>query len=242
MGFGLLFVGYFAATFLTLNSAGFLIRLVGYGIILAAVGKLRQYHRAFGLARWGSALMLLVSAALAFAGVGEFLYESLLIPSRLVSDFAMTVLGYVEQVSSLVFHALLLWAIRAIAMETEVNKIAVNAVRNFVFLCIYEVVYLVGILPVEAIHNASARLGLIALLVYFVCVVLNLILFGSCYAWICDEGDVEMRRKPSRFAFVNRMREENERRAEKAAAETRAYRKELLEKRKQKKNKGGRSR
>lgn len=241
MGFGLLFVGYFAVTFLTLNTAGFLIRLVGYGIILTALGKLRQYHRAFGLAWWGGVLMLLVSAALALAGVGEFLYESLLISSRWVSEFAMTVLGYVEQVSSLVFHALLLWAIRAIARETEVNKIATNAVRNFVFLCIYEIVYLVGILPVEAIHNATARLGLIALLVYFVCVILNLVLFGSCYAWICDEGDVEMQRKPSHFAFVNRMREKNERRAEKAAAETRAYRQELLEKRKNKK-KGGRQR
>ena len=241
MGFGLLFVGYFAVTFLTLNTVGFLIRLVGYGIILSALGKLRQYHRAFGLAWWGGVLMLLVSAALAVAGVSEFLYESLLISSRWVSEFAMNVLGYVEQTCSLVFHALLLWAIRGIALETEENKIAVNAVRNFVFLCIYEIVYLVGILPVEAIHNATARLGMIALLVYLVCVVLNLILFGSCYARICDENDVEMQRKPSRFAFVNRMREENERRAQKAAEETRAYRQELLEKRKNKK-KGGRSR
>ena len=241
MGFGLLFLGYFAATFLTLNAAGFLIRLVGYGIILVAVGKLRQYHRAFGYAWWGSALMLLVSAALAFAGVSEFLYESLLISSRLMPQSVITALGTVEQIASLIFHGLLLWAIRQIALETEVNKAAVNAVRNFVFLCIYEVVYLIGILPVEAIHNFSARLGLIALFVYFICVILNLILFGSCYAHICDENDVEMRRKPSRFAFVNRFREANERRAEKAARETQEYRKQLMEKRKNKK-KGGRSR
>ena len=239
MGFGMLFVGYFAVTFLTLNSAGFLIRLLGYAIILAALGKLRQYHRAFGLARLGCIWMLFVSAGLALAGVSEILYESLLISSRLVSEFGITVLGYVEQVSSLVFHGLLLWAIRGIALETEENKIAVNAVRNFVFLCIYEIVYVIGVLPIEAIYQATARLGLIALLVYFVCVVLNLVLFGSCYARICDENDVEMQRKPSRFAFVNRMREENERRAEKAAAETRAYRQQLLEKRKNKRNKGG---
>lgn len=236
MGFGLLFVGYFAVTLLTLNPVGFLIRLVGYAILLAAIGKLRQYHRAFRLAWWGGALMFLVAAALAFASVSEFLYGSLFISTRLISEFGVTVLGYVEQVCSLVFHALLLWAIRQIALETEIEKIAVNAVRNFVFLCIYNAVYLVGILPVEAIHRATARLGLIALLVYFVCVILNLILFGSCYAWICDESDVEMRRKPSRFAFVNRLREEKERRSEKAAREMREYR---MEKRKKK---GGRSR
>ena len=240
MGFGLLFVGYFAVTFLTLNAAGFLIRLLGYGIILRAVSKLRQYHRAFGYAWWGSVLMLLVSAALAFAGVTEWLYDALLISERVMSDGAITALGYVEQASSFVFHALLLWAIRQIALETEVGKIAVSAVRNFVFICIYEVVYLIGILPVEAIRNFSARLGLMALLIYFVWAVLNLILFGSCYAHICDENDVEMERKPSRFDFVNRFREKNERRAEKAAAEMREYRKQRMEKRKQKK--GGRPR
>ena len=32
----------------------------------------------------------------------------------------------------------------------------------------------------------------------------------SCYRRICDEGDVDMPQKPSRFEFVNEMRRERE--------------------------------
>ena len=32
----------------------------------------------------------------------------------------------------------------------------------------------------------------------------------SCYAKICDPGDVEMKQKPSRFSFINQKREEQE--------------------------------
>ena len=32
----------------------------------------------------------------------------------------------------------------------------------------------------------------------------------SCYAKICDSDDIEMKQKPSRFAFVNEKRKEQE--------------------------------
>ena len=65
--------------------------------------------------------------------------------------------------------------------------------------------------------------------------ILNLILIGQCYANICDEKDLEMKRKKSRFAWVNRFYEELERKEEKARAETVAYQKEKLEKRNKRK-------
>lgn len=241
MGFGWLFLGYFTVSFLSLNAAGALIRLAGYGIILMALGKLRKYHDAFGLAWWATVLMLAVSAALVFTSVTEYLYAELLLSSPVVSDGTLTVLGYIEQGASFIFHALMLWAIRQIALETEVNKIAVNAVRNFVFICIYQVVYVIGVLPFDSIQTFLDRLGLISLILRFVWIVLNLILIGSCYARICDEGDVDMQKKPSRFAFVNRFREENERRAQKAAEEARAYRREKQEKRNNRKRTGGKN-
>jgi len=232
MGFGWLFIGYFTVTAMSLNAAGVLIRLLGYALILMAMGKLRNYHRAFEPAWWGTVLMLVVSTGLLGLGIAE---QFLLVPSGV-----MTVFGHIEQGAALVFHALMLWAIRQIALETEVPKIAVSAVRNFVFLCIYQLTYIIGALPVPSWQPVLIRVGLVSWGLYFICVILNLILLGSCYARICDEGDVDMEQKPSRFAFINRLREENARRAQKAASETLAYRREREEKRKKSK-KGGRS-
>ena len=124
----------------------------------------------------------------------------------------------------------MLFAIRKLAKETEVGKIAVNAVRNFVFICFYYFVYIISFLPVKSIQACAAELALIAWIVYFVWIILNFMLIFSCYVKICDESDVEMERKPSRFAFVNRFRTEMDRRQEKAIEESLAYRKSKQEK------------
>lgn len=236
MGFGWLFMGYFAVVFMTMHSFGAWIQLLGYGVTCMALTKLCQYHRSFVWARLGAVLMTAVSAVLSLETLSDFLYESLWTDARFLPETVGVVAGYAEQIAWLIFHGLLLWAIRQIALETEVSKIAVNAVRNFVFICIYELVVIVGMLPVASVQACTKELLLISLVLYFVCVILNLCLFGSCYARICDEGDEDMHRKPSRFAFVNRLREEKERREQKAREEVRAYREE----RRKRKRGGGR--
>ena len=55
-----------------------------------------------------------------------------------------------------------------------------------------------------------------------------------CYTRICDEGDVEMNRKPSRFAFINKMRAELDKREEKALESQEQYIEEKRQKREQK--------
>ena len=67
-------------------------------------------------------------------------------------------------------------------------------------------------------------------------IVLQIVLIFSCYARICDEGDVEMERKPSRFAFVNKFRAELDAKQEKARRESEEYKREKMEKRREKKN------
>ena len=78
--------------------------------------------------------------------------------------------------------------------------------------------------------SSFRKMILIAWIVYFVWIILNFMLIFSCYVKICDESDVEMERKPSRFAFVNRFRTEMDRRQEKAIEESLAYRKSKQEK------------
>lgn len=232
MGFGWLFVGYFAATLMTMNAFGSVIQLLGYGVMAMALMRLRQYHRAFGIACVGAAVMVALSLAFTAADLSSYLYEEMLLTERLLPEAFRTGLSYAEQLLSFVFQGLLLWAIRRIALETEVSKIAVNAVRNFVFLCIYEAVELVAWIPAAGVRACAKELTVMAFLLYFVCVILNLILFASCYARICDVNDVEMKQKPSRFAFVNRFREKMEQRELKAIEETRSYREEKKQKKK----------
>ena len=222
MGFGLLFIGYFAVSLMTLNPVGALFRMIGYGMILASVLKLRKYHRAFNFSIPTTFFMLVVA--------GVWLVESLI-------GKDLTVIGYVEQGSSFVFLSFLLYAIRKIAMETEVKKIVVSAVRNFVFVCAYYFICAISYLPFESVRNCSGELTIISLLLLFFVILLNLILIWKCYANICDENDTQMIRKPSRFAWVNHFREEFDRREEKARRETAAYRQEKWEKRKNKRNK-----
>lgn len=235
MGFGWLFVGYFAVTFMTLNAMGSVIQFLGYGVIATALFKLRQYHRSFGMACLGALAMTAVSLALAMTDLSSFLYEELLLENRFLPQAFRTVMEYAEQIVSFLFQGLLLWAIRQIALETEVSKIAVNAVRNFVFLCMYETVEWVSRIPAESVRACIKELTIVALALYCVCVILNLILLASCYIRICDVDDVEMQRKPSRFAFVNRFRSASGRREQKAMEEMRNYREE-----KKKRKKGAR--
>jgi Na+-transporting methylmalonyl-CoA/oxaloacetate decarboxylase gamma subunit len=50
-------------------------------------------------------------------------------------------------------------------------------------------------------------LSLIAFLLQFVWAIFQLVNLFTCYMYICPEGDEDMERKPSKFAFVNEMRE-----------------------------------
>ena len=121
-------------------------------------------------------------------------------------------------IGSLIFHATLCWAIRAIAKETAVEKISFAAVRNFIFFAAYNLLYAIAKLPFGFTAEYAKIMSIPVLLLYFACLILNLIMIFSCYMRICDVADVDMERNPSRFAFVNRMREESEaRRAQKQA-------------------------
>ena len=235
MGFGLLFIGYFVSMLMVLNTVGFVIRPIGYAIMLVALHKLRDYHRSFYYAMLGCIAMLGLSAVLTVEGVSAFLYERLLIDELWISAGLKTALGYLEMVGSFVFHVLLLWAIRQIAKETEADKIAFAAARNLFFFAFYYLLYAIALLPFGFAKKYASMMSVPVVLMYFACLILNLILLFSCYAKICDVADEEMAVKPSRFAFVNRMRAESEeRRREKDAlyAQRARERKERKEQRK----------
>jgi hypothetical protein len=216
MGFGILFIGYFMAMLMSINAVGSVIRLLGYALVLVATRKLSKYHRAFDAVSLATALMMAVSLLLVVYDASSFLYEQVIVDTQLLPPVFRTVVGYIEMALTFVFSAVLLWAIRLIAIQTDVHKIAVSAVRNFVFICVYYVLSLIGLLPFAFAQKYAAIVGAPVLILYFVWIILNIVLIYSCYARICDEDDVDMEQKPSRFEFVNNMRRESEKRREAA--------------------------
>ena len=225
------------ATLMSINRFGFLFWLIGYAMVLFAAKKLLAYHKDFRYLCWGSILMLLISAVLTFSQVTTFLYDQMLMDTRIVSESMDTILSFIKMACELVFHISLFWSIRAIAKETEVEKISIAAIRNFIFMIVYYVLYILATLPFSFLKGFfAAFMGPIVLL-YLVCLILNAILIGSCYARICDPSDLEMEQKPSRFAFVNRMRAESEERRLKKEAEFARRAQEKQERKKERKKK-----
>ena len=235
MGFGILLTGYFMTYLMSVSLFGYLIRFIGYGLMLYSFTKLKNYHKAFTLPLAAAGVMLVVTLADIYAKLGQFLYENLVINSfSLPAGFEMAV-GYADDALVFVFHACLLYAIRCIAKDTEDEKISYNSVRNFVFLAFYYVVYVVTLLPIASLDEFKKYFSLPVILLYFVCLILNVVLLISCYARICDEADVDMPMKKSRFAFINKLNEREAKAAEENAAFAKQKAEEIYQKRRNKK-------
>jgi len=207
---------------------GYLIRLVGYAMILFGALKLKRYNKDFRYLCMGALLMSAISFVIALSAIFDNITTV-----TLFSENVKNVIGHLERIGYVLFTFSMCLPIRSIAKETEVEKIAVASVRNFIFTAIYFILYLVAYIPLPFTNEYKAYFGTPVFVLYIVIIFMNLFMLFSCYAKICDESDVEMAQKPSRFAFVNRFREENERR--RAEADARAAQKER-EKRERRKN------
>ena len=231
MGFGLLFSGYFITELMSFHSFGYLTRLVGFIIMAIAAKKLAAYERTFSFVGIAACVMTAISLLGTASGISGILYNNFIIDAPLFSSTAQMIYNHTENVLDLIFNLLLLWAIRKISLATDIEKNAYAAARNSVFLIIYYAMYYIAFLPFEFAADYVRYFSAPVMLLYIVCLILNSILIYSSYAKICDEGDVDMPRKPSRFEFINKIREESDRRESRAIESTKEY----IEKKKEKK-------
>ncbi len=235
MGFGLLFIGYFITYIMALNSVGFAFRLVGYAVMALALGKLSAYNKSFRPAQVGALVLVLFSVFDTATEIIAYLAENLILSSNPFTATALTVILDFEGIFVLMFHLLMLIAIRNIAKETDVHKIEVNVIRDVCFITLYYILSIIKYLPFPFRESYVRNMGLPLVLLYLAWIILDLTLIFECYANICDEGDVEMQRKPSRFAFVNKFRNELEAKQSRAREETAQYKRERAERRMNKK-------
>ena len=216
MGFGLLLIGYFTAAVMSLNTLSGVFAFLGYIIMAFAAKKLSQYNSKFLLLLASSIFMALLCAFNAFCDVSAFLYNNLLISQSLVPTGVADAALNIRLVLELVFVGVLCYCIRNIAKETGAEKISYAAARNFVFFCIsfvlQAIVWLSSQTQSEALLDfvTGTALPVWMVIITLFCVLLNCVMLFSCYSKICDADDVEMPQKPSRFAFINRKREQRE--------------------------------
>ena len=79
MGFGLLLTGYFMTYLMSVSLFGYLIRFMGYGLMIYAFTKLRKYNKDFKIPMIAAFVMFLLTAVDSYAKIGKFLYENLII-------------------------------------------------------------------------------------------------------------------------------------------------------------------
>ena len=211
MGFGTLLVFYLVSFLMSLNPYGSLFTLVGYVGMLMGLWELQQYQKTFLYAVYVTPAMLVVAIYKAC----RLLQASFGITVPFVTDTVTEVIKYAEYAVLLLFHAALLYAIHTIAHEIGLPKIKQGAVRNAVITGLYYVLYILALLPFGWVESYKKYAVVFVTLLPLVWVTLNAWLIYTCYRYICKEGDEDVPLRVSRFAFVNRIRAELERKEQK---------------------------
>ena len=216
MGFGLLLVGYFTATIMSLNVCGGAFAFTGYFLMIFASKKLSQYNRSFIYLLCASIVLLLLSSVVAVYDISALLYRNLIITTQVISDATADMLLKVRLFLEFGFTAVLCFSIKSISNQTGAQKTVYSSVRNFVFYCIFFVlqcvVWMASAMNIGFLKEFSSNtlLPVWVVIIKLVCLILNCVMLFSCYSRICDVNDIEMHQKPSRFEFVNKRREKKE--------------------------------
>ncbi len=237
MGFGYLLIGYLVAFLLKMTAQGlhigFLALFAGYGLMLYGLWHLKRYCGFFVFSEWTLYPLLLTAIYRMLQAFTElFLWK---IP--LVNATVTTVVDWVEFILYMLFHALLLSAIREIALQVELRSTAMFAVRNSVIVLLYGVVYLVYLLPFAALDTLRPYLNLSAALLNLAWLICNLLLLLSCTKNICAKGDEEITPKRYRWNLLNRIGDRFDATIEGAANRQRGEIEEHLRRRQEKKKK-----
>lgn len=233
MGFGLLFIGYFIAFLMSVNTYGFAFEIVGYAVIFSAVGKLSEYKHKLSYA----ALPLFLTAVCSLFEGGRLLSDLLSAHVPFFTDETASWFALASTVFSVAFQTVLLLGIREIALDAGSDGLPARAVWCTATVWGVGILELILAAVSSQEGNAFRILTLVVTLASILYPIAILAFLYSCYAGICAPEDVDMAPRPSRFAFVNRMREEREARAAEVERLREEYRQKAESETKSKKKK-----
>ena len=217
MGFGILFFGYFISFLMSVNSYGAIFALIGNYIIFSAIQKLSEYKTSITRC----IPFLLVMALCNVYGTAELLFpineptvEIIVSTARLVSEFC--------------FNVFLFLSIFSLGQDTDVAEVKAFSKTN-IGMCSIALILNVTLI----LYSGSKFIIIAAMLTKLVAPLFALALIYKCFRFICAPEDVDMPIKPSRFKFINKIREKQAQREE----ESRLRREEAFKQASQQKTK-----
>lgn len=185
MGFGLLLIGYFFVSVVSLYSPFSFAMLIGYPLMITGLWRLAPYQRNFRTAFYLSPLSLPFALYYAFFSMEQW---GLIRLSILSGSFYQTV-EWLYFVFVLLFTALWLYGILSLCRELELLKLQSPAVRAlFLFLAMY-VLDLISRLPIAFITEHRAVLAVPVLFMRLLIIFLILYLLYGCYRYIAPEDE-----------------------------------------------------
>ena len=128
----------------------------------------------------------------------------------------------------LLFNVALLYGIIDVSNRVDFAETRVKAMRNLVFVGVFNLYQLLMLFPIPFILEDKAFFNTLLLILQLIYSIMNAFLLFNCYAMICPAGQEDMPRKPSRFAFVNKMRAIRDAKEEKAIEDMKNYYEEKL--------------
>ncbi|MEE0970595.1 MAG: hypothetical protein U0M06_14605 [Clostridia bacterium] len=213
MGFGLLFFGYAAAYLMSLNSFGFLFKLVGSAVMLRGLSKLSSFEKGFRYAY----ILGIPMALCEIAEAAVYIFGAS-VKTDLVQAYADR--GF--WIFSVLFHIAIYYAVSRLSREVDILSITKRSFLGGVFLAA-EVLLIVLTFILGSQYKLAWSFLIASVILGFVLVVYDLVLFYSCYKNICEEGYEESPVRYSRIPFLNKLLESAEKRDNEIYEKTKAY-------------------
>ncbi len=234
MGFGPLLIGYFITFIVTLGLGNYIFAgmLIGGFIMFLGISELRKYAPTFLYAIIANVVLILCS----FYEAAAYIDDAFLLGLGLCEGTVSSIFAWIELAIYLIFNIAMLYGIADLSRRVDYPETRQKAYRNMVFVAMYNVFYLVINIPNTIFANDIGFFMTLLMILQLIYTIINLALIFKCYAMICPEGEEDMPRKPSRFDFVNKMRQKQDEREQAAIESTKAYLEKKIEKRNQKKN------
>ncbi len=232
MGFGPLLVGYIFAYAVTVGLGNYLFAgmLIGGFVMFLGLSELRKYCPTFLYAIVADILLILCS----FYETAVWIDGMFLLESWIGSEAVLRAFDWAELAINLIFNISMLYGIADLSRRVEYPETRQKAYRNMVFVGVFNVFQLMMLIPNTVFDRDKGFFMTLLMIVQLIYAFFNAFLIFKCYAMICPEGEEDMHRKPSRFAFVNKMREKQDEREQRAIESTKEYFEKKLEKRNQK--------
>ncbi len=236
MGFGLLLIGYVFAFVATvgMGSYAFAGLLLGSFLMYLGIGELKKYSPVFLYAYLGSVLIILCAFYESAVWADGFLSLGLGLNGALISK----VYYFIKLALEMLFNFAMLYGVADLSKRVDFPDTRKKAIRNMYFVGLFNICQIVLLMPIGFIQAQNEKNGFFMtflMILELIYTVVNAFLLFKCYAMICPEGQEDMPRKPSRFAFVNKMRAARDAKEEKAIEDMKKYYEDKRNKKNQKK-------